>query len=621
MPGIWQKLKRNLRPEAASANAAPDAGLAEAERLIAAGNALEDDGEFAAALDRYRAAATIAPAFPRAHMNVGNALRRLERWDEAIAAQRRAVECDPQYARARCNLGLLLAERGESKAAEEELLQALRLDPAMSAARVALADVYERADRLDDAEAQFRAALASDPGHAGVLLNFGMFCLRQGQIDDALEALREAKRIDPDIRGVDSQMLFAMNFRFDLTPQEVAEAHRRVGRALTQAAAPRFDRWANPLDADRRLKIGYVSGDFGPHPVALFLRPILQQHDRARCEVYCYSNAPDFGSIARTLRERADHWRDIALLSDERVADQVRNDGIDILVDLSGHTGRDRLSVFARHPAPVQVTWLGYLNTTGLPAMDYRITDANTDPVGETEALHTEQLARMPHCQWCYFAWHEIDRIAIPHPERPDALVFGSFNQYVKITDRSLALWSAILAQVPEAELAVLDVRRERNRIALLDRMRRQGIDERRVALYGRVPIRSYFAAMGNVDIALDTFPYNGATTTLDTLWMGVPLVAWRGERGISRGSYSILRALGLDELIASSEDQYVELNVKLARDPEWRQRLRESLRERLSASPLMDAAGFTRALEERYREMWQAWCSKQSGATRAPSA
>jgi protein O-GlcNAc transferase len=244
--------------------------------------------------------------------------------------------------------------------------------------------------------------------------------------------------------------------------------------------------------------------------------------------------------------------------------------------------------------------------------MDYRITDPHTDPVGLTEHLHTERLVRMPHSQWCYFAWQEIELVATPHADRPDPVVFGSFNQSAKITDSCLALWSRVLARLPDSELIVFDVRRTGSANSLLARLKALGIDPARVRLRGREPVRDYFAAIGNVDIALDTYPYNGGTTSLDALWMGVPVVGLKGDRGIARGTYSILQSLGADELIARSADEYVVVNERLARDTRWRRHLRESLRSRLSRSPLMDARGFTAALEDRYRAMWQAWCASQ---------
>jgi predicted O-linked N-acetylglucosamine transferase (SPINDLY family) len=345
------------------------------------------------------------------------------------------------------------------------------------------------------------------------------------------------------------------------------------------------------------------------HPVAVFLRPVLEEHDRDQFSVFCYSNYPHPNPIADFLRERSDYWREISALHDADLIEQIRRDEIDILVDLSGHTARQRLPVFARHPAPVQVTWLGYLNTTGLPAMDYRVCDWHTDPPG-CEELNAEQLVRLPHSQWCYMPWHEAEPVDRPHAARPGSIVFGSFNQDRKISDDCLRSWMEILALVPEAELLVLDFQPSLQK-NFLERVRRFDIDPARVTVRGRESIARYFEAIGNVDVALDTFPYGGATTTLDTLWMGVPIVALRGTRGISRGSYSILKTLGADDLIAQTPDEYVRLNARIARDGEWRNHLRQTLRQRLVASPLMDAGRFTEALESRYRDLWRAWCQR----------
>jgi predicted O-linked N-acetylglucosamine transferase (SPINDLY family) len=241
--------------------------------------------------------------------------------------------------------------------------------------------------------------------------------------------------------------------------------------------------------------------------------------------------------------------------------------------------------------------------------MDYRIVDTHTDPVGATEHLHTEQLVRMPHSQWCYYAWHDVDWIQSPHRDRPEVVKFGSFNQYAKITEATLALWSQLLSLLDDWELTVFDVRHSATGELLLRRMAQNGIDTRRVRLRGREPIADYLRAISSVDIALDTIPYNGATTTLDVLWMGVPIVGLRGDRGVSRSTYSILRTLGLDELIADSKASFVDMNLKLAHQASLRAHLRRNLRNLMLASPLMDAQGFTRALERIYREIWQRWC------------
>jgi predicted O-linked N-acetylglucosamine transferase (SPINDLY family) len=252
------------------------------------------------------------------------------------------------------------------------------------------------------------------------------------------------------------------------------------------------------------------------------------------------------------------------------------------------------------------VTWAGYLNTSGLDAMDYRLCDRHTDPTGETESLHTETLVRLPFSQWCYRPMAEVDMPAKRPSDAGDGIVFGSFNQYRKIGDACLDLWCPILARLTHARLTIVDFDATRLRKRLLDRLSARGVDAERVSILGRLSVAEYFRALGSVDIALDSFPYNGATTTLDSLWMGTPVAAFRGDRGIARGSYSILQSLGLDELCAATQDQYMEINTRLAVDASWRKSLSARLRSMLKQSPLMDARQFVADLEAAYRSMWE---------------
>ncbi|MDE2004760.1 MAG: tetratricopeptide repeat protein, partial [Betaproteobacteria bacterium] len=474
----------------------------EADRLIAEGHPIEDRGDFEAALLLYRRAVDVAPGYARAHMNVGNALQRLDRIDEALAAQRRAVACAPDNPAARFNLGLVLRSLGALEEAEAELREALRLQPDLSESAIVLADLLEARMRSDEAEAMFRYALGIAPDHAGTQLNYGMFCARQGRLDEAMEWFKRAKAGEPGLKDVESFLLFPYNFRTDVDAITIFEEHRRVGTALQDAVGSPFTRWTNAPDPDRLLRIGYVSADFRYHPVALFLRPVLEHHDSRGFETFCYSNHSEANEVADALRARSEHWTNITALDDGHFAERIRSDGIDILVDLSGHTNGNRLHVFARHPAPIQVTWLGYLNTTGLTAMDYRICDAYTDPEGETEPLYTERLVRMPHSQWCYAPWIGHESVPVARPAGRAAMVFGSFNQYVKITDDCLALWCRVLSQVPDSSLLVLDIRQAETRTTLLERIERNGIDRARVITRGRQSIADYFSAIGSVDIA-----------------------------------------------------------------------------------------------------------------------
>ena len=616
-----------------------------ADALIARGNALEDAKQLDAALRCYQDALRIAPHYARAHMNVGNALLQLGRLADAIQATQEAVRCSPAFAAARFNLGTLLAKSRDYAAAETELREALRLRPAMAEAAVALADVFASTGRAAEAELALQQALGIRPDYPGALANLGLLYADQDRVDDAEDMLRHAKSIDPCDAAVNialanlllktgrsseaglafgealehdttlpelrSGFLFSLNFNPDLDPVAVFDAHVQQGVEMTRTAGPPFVIWNNSPDPDRRLKVGYVSGDLGLHPTGLFLRPVLEQHDRSRFEIHCYSNREHVADVTQMLQRAAGHWNVVATIEDNELARRIRDDGIDILVDLSGHTARNRLDTFARHPAPVQVTWLGYLNTTGVPAMDYRICDRHTDPSGAAERLHTERLYRLAHSQWCYAPVYSVPLIEDPHVGHPEAVVFGSFNQYAKISEACLDLWCPILVEVREATLVVLDVPSGNTRDSFRRRVAQRGVDPDRIEIRGRQSIGEYFQQIGNVDVALDTFPYNGATTTFDTLWMGVPVVALRGERGISRSGFSIMQSLPAPELIAADADEYIRLNVRLARDAGWRRELRSTLRPRLQSSPLMDSASFVHDLEAGYREMWRDWCRK----------
>jgi len=625
-----------------------------AEELITQGNVLEDKGDFASALKCYRQASDIAPGFGRAWVNIGNALQLMGQLDDAIVAQQTAVRLAPDNAAAHYNLGALLARRNVLSYAERELREALRLKPDMADAAIFLGDVLAMSGRLDEAEAELRRALQLRPASPIAANNLAGILMKRERVDEAEDVIRRGIELNPDIAALNgmlglmylksgrareaepffraaidspetlpdtqSAFLFSLNLRDDLDAESVFREHRRIGALIEAAARPVTAGFANRPEPDRTLKVGYVSGDFRQHPVALFMRPVLERHARGHFEVYCYANNSVEDEITGKLKSVVANWRRIVGIGDADVAERIRQDGIDILVDLSGHTAESRLGVFAHRPAPVQVTWLGYLNTTGLITMDYRICDWQTDPSPDAEALHTERLCRLPHSQWCYAPVYSVAPANRPCPDAHNAVIFGSFNQFAKISDACVSLWCAVLARLPAARLRVFGVPEGRARSLFIDRLTRNGLDADRVSIYGRVGVLDYFKAIGDVDIALDTWPYNGATTTLDTLWMGVPIVALRGARGIERGSFSINSALGAPELLAATAEEYVEKNVRLAEDRGTRQILRDSLRQRLESSPLMDAEGFTRDLESSYRKMWRTWCEQQAVGRPVPN-
>ncbi len=606
--------------------------VAAADALIGRGQALEDAGDLAGAERAFREAVERAPAYPRAHINLGNVLEKDGRLAAAAAAHRRAIEIEPGYAPGHFNLGKALLALREARAARGHFETALALRPDMADAAVMIASACEMEGDLEGARRHLEQAIALEPSRAGVVSNLGFICLQAGRLADARSAFTRALQAEPDSVAGRIGMgllevfeghaeraqphylaalardplsisawglhLFALNLRGDVDAQTVAREHFRFGDAMAPFAS------SAPAKAPRkpgRIRVGYVSGDLVRHPVAHFLLPVLDAHDRTAFEVFCYSTRRAEDAMTATLRGRVEHWRSLDGRDDEEAAQAIRADGIDVLVDLSGHTEHNRLGVFARRAAPVQATWLGYLNTTGLVTMDYRICDAYTDPPGMSEALNREALARMPDSQWCYVPHAGAPAAMAPQPANA-APTFGSFNQFAKLSDACLAIWGEVLRAVPEALLRVHAVPRGMED-DFLARLAAQGIARERVTLLGRMPTADYLAAIAGVDLALDAFPYNGGTTTLDTLWMGTPLVAWAGERALSRSSYSIASAAGLDELVVRSRDQYVQRNAALARDAAARLALRRSLRTRLEASALMDVDRFTRHLEAFYRQ------------------
>jgi len=609
----------------------------DAQKLIAAGNDLEDRGLLEEARKHYLDAAAVAPASPRPWLNLGNVLERQGQPDAAVEAVETAIKLAPDFAPSHFNLGRLLVAAGKFHQAERAFRTSIQLDPRFTDAALSLASLLETMGRVPEAESILRDATASDPSHVGAIYNLGIMlierdaldeaealmlralaiapdfgkalgamgniCLKTRRAKDAEPWLRRRMQAEPDSVEAAAALLFSLIARDDLDAQQIYDAHRKIGQSLEARAAGTATPFVRRSERSR-LRIGYLSPDFRQHPVALFIQPVLEKHDRSAFEIYCYYNHHSVDGITRRLMPLADRWRSIANLDDVAAAELIRADEIDILVDLAGYTAHSRLFLFPRRCAPVQATWLGYLHSTGLASTDYRICDSNTDPPGTTERLNSERLVRMPHSQWCYEPMHHPESPAARTPARNGRVVFGSFNQFWKISDSCLDLWLEILRSAPDTELRVVDVPRGNTMDAFRARIEQAGIPAERIRLSSRLDIQQYFAAIADVDIALDTMPYNGATTTLDALWMGVPVVALAGDRAVARSATSILSTLEMPELVARTATEYVDINVALARDVEWRSRLRATLRPRLLQSPLMDSAQFTRDLEARYREI-----------------
>jgi predicted O-linked N-acetylglucosamine transferase (SPINDLY family) len=420
--------------------------------------------------------------------------------------------------------------------------------------------------------------------------------------------------VDLSFEAYNGTLLIAL-YLSSTRPAELAVVYQDFARRFELPLRPSWPAHANNRDPERRLRIGYVSADFRDHSVAFFFEPLLAHHDRGAVEVYGYYNNTLQDAMTERLRSCTDHWIPCQGMTDEALAARIQADGIDILVDLAGHTRGNRLLVFARKPAPVQVTYLGYPATTGLSAIDYRLVTADTDPPG-AEAWHSEGLYRLPRSLWCYRPAPDMPAVVPATPARRNGVItFGAMNNIAKVSEAAVAAWSGILRAVPGARLVMTSMPAGTARRDLQARLAAQGIAPERLTLHGKLPREEYYALLNEIDIALDPFPYNGTTTTCESLWMGVPVVTLIGETSAARSGYALLKGIGLDALAARDRDEYAGLAVALATDLDRLDTLRAGMRQRIAASPLRDEAGLTRDLEAAYRAMWRAWCAEGDGA------
>ena len=548
---------------------------------------------------------------PARHNTLGNALHGLGRLDEAAASYRLALALKPDYAGARYNLANVLQARGRPEEALEHFEQALALEPGRAELHNNLGVALLELGRFTEAVARFERALALAPDHAEACNNLGKGCQELGRMAEAVAHYRRALALRPDYAEAHSNLLMTLAYLPDCPAGQLLAEHREYGRRRLHPAPPH----ANPHDPERRLRVGYVSGDFRHHVVGFFIEPVLAAHDPAAVSVHCYSETQRPDAVTARLKGLAEGWRDTAGLGDEAMAAQLRADGIDILVDLAGHSAFNRLPVFARKPAPVQVTYLGYPGTTGVAAIDYRLVDPVSDPEGVADAQASEALVRLTDGFLCY----RPPPGASPEPARsPGPLTFGSFNNLNKLSPPVLALWAALLRRLPEARLLL----KSRQLADPLVARALRAVFETHGVAGERLELRAWTAgpeahleSYRRLDVALDPLPYTGTTTSCEALWMGVPVVTLAGDRHAARMGASLLTRLGLGDLIAADEAEYLELAAALAADAPRRARLRAELRPRMAASPLCDAPALARRLETAYRVMWRRWCAGEPAA------
>jgi predicted O-linked N-acetylglucosamine transferase (SPINDLY family) len=578
------------------------------------GNVFRDQAAWDGAIATYERALALNPEFAEALNNCGAALKQRGKTAEAVELFKRAVTLRPDYAEAYYNLGGALEDLGHRTDAVTAYRQALAIKPDFAEAHYNLGLALQMEDALGQAVAAYGQALALKTNDHAIENNLGHALLAQGRLAEATAAFHRALALKPDFADAHSNLLFCLNYCPDAPPAEVFAEHVAWGKRHAAGITPAPH--ANPRVAQRRLRIGYVSPDLRTHSVAFFIEPLLTTHERSHYEIFCYANVAHPDAVTKRLQTLTDHWRDIARLSDEQAAGLMREDGIDILVDLAGHTAGNRLRIFARRPAPIQVAYLGYPNTRGLATMHYWLSDAYADPVGETEQYYVEEVVRLPRGFNCYRPPPDSPEVGALPALRAGHVTFGSFNNASKISAPLIACWAKILTNVPTARLllkarALAD---EQTRDRLRQAFATHGIAPERIDMIGRLPQSAeHLALYHRVDIALDTFPYNGHTTTCEALWMGVPVITLAGATHAGRVGVSLLTHAGLPELIADSSEDYVTIAVALAADLAHLQSLRQRLRTQLQRSPLMDALGFTRSLEAAYRGMWIKYCESSN--------
>jgi protein O-GlcNAc transferase len=547
------------------------------------------------------------PDDPAAAFNLGNALHGLGQSREAADQYRHALELRPGYADALNNLGNIHRELGEFSLAESAYESAIRARPDYVAAFNNLGCLLRRLGRLEDAETMLRRGLQLQPGHSALIDNLGSVLKDAGELEPAIACFRSAVALDPGNPATHSNLAYALSFQ-SLHGSSMLEECRRWNQRFAVGLRAAARSCPNDLTSQRRLRIGYVSPDFRDHCQSLFTIPLLSRHDHAGFEIFCYASVERPDDCTRRIAGLADVWRDVRMLDDETLAGVIRGDQIDILVDLTMHMANGRPLLFARKPAPIEIAWLAYPGTTGIEAIDYRFTDPRLDPVG-FEDQYSERSVRLPDSFWCYDPLTDEPTVNTLPALECGHLTFGCLNNPCKVTDATLQLWGGVLRALPESQLRLL-APPGRHRRQLLQRLAVHGIAAQRVSFVPYRPRADYLRHYHDIDIALDTFPYNGHTTSLDSLWMGVPTITRVGETCVGRGGLSQLFQLDLVELAAETDPAFTAAAVALAKDLPRLAELRQGLRARLERSPLMDAARFARHVEAAYRRLWSQHCA-----------
>ncbi len=551
----------------------------------------------------------VAPQNATFHCNLGQVLVTLGRWDEAMQALETALRLDPNHFVALSNLGNLLTLQGRLDAAVHSLRHAIAVKPQYLQAHLNLAAAMEKQADWDGAIEQYRAILRFKPDYVEAYNNLANALGHCAKLDDSLAVLRQAITLRPEFVTAHSNLLYSLHFHPDYDRQRLKEEHEQFNLRHAEPLKASILPHGNDPNADRKLRIGHVSCNFREHCQMLFAFPLLSNHNHETFEIHCYSDVAKPDAYTERLKRYADVWHDITALSDQEVAEMIRGDQIDILVDHTMHMHGGRPLLFARKPAPIQVAWLAYPGSTGMTAVDYRLTDPHLDPPGEGDRFYAETSIRLPHSFWCYDPRAgdpeaDIPPVSALPAELNGFITFGCLNNFNKLNEITLRLWREVLTQVENSRLHLLAPRGSCREWVL----HALGVPARRVEFISFQPRAQYLREYQRIDIALDTVPYTGHTTSLDSLWMGVPVVTLAGQTAVSRGGLSLLSSVDATELVATRADEFVRIATTLAQNRDRLTDLRRSLRDRMQRSPLMNAPQFARHFEAAMCQMWQVW-------------
>ncbi len=568
--------------------------------------ALRQQGRLEEAAAIYRECASAWPGLAIVHFKLGNTLAQMGQYGAAMAAYRSAMLLHPTGPEETVALGQTLADQGRVVEAAAAFELAIEKNPQFTAAHFGLGNAFREMGLMDESIAAYERTLALERNHHQAMNNLANALKECGRIDEAITHYRQAAELSKEAR-VAGNLLYTLHFHPDYDRKRLSEEHEAWRLPYAQALESQPMRHGNARSPDRRLRVGYVSPDLREHPVGRFMQTLLAHHCHDQFEIFCYADHPKADAMTARLRSSADQWREVHELSDDELAQQINEDRIDILVDLAMHTANNRLLVFARKPAPVQMTYLAYCSTTGLNAIDWRLSDPHLDPPG-VEHFYSEKTLRLPRGYWCYEAPADAPPVGPPPSLGNGFVTFGSLNNFAKVSQPTAEAWVQILQRIPDSRL-ILHAHEGSHRQRLRDLLANQSIDPNRLEFVGFYSMSGYLSQYARIDVALDPFPYGGGHTTFDALWMGVPVVSVAGNTGVGRGGVSILSNLRKPQWIVESIDSYVDVAVALARNTDERIEIRNQLRGWMLQSPLMDAASHIRGIDSAYRFAWHAWC------------